>query len=94
MQATIGLLLALGVCCFGTDMNINRRIVGGDFSDKNQFPHQVAILTNGRFYCGGSIISPDWVLTAAHCLADPNGMLVVLQVMCVNIEFYFAASSN
>ncbi|XP_063697122.1 trypsin-7-like [Culicoides brevitarsis] len=44
------------------------RIVGGEEVDIKCFPFQVAILDIiGRLTCGGSIISPTYILTAAHC---------------------------
>ncbi|KAM4038283.1 ovochymase-1 [Anomaloglossus baeobatrachus] len=43
------------------------RIVGGEESCPNCWPWHVAILYEGAFLCGGVIISPLWVLTAAHC---------------------------
>jgi len=47
------------------------RIVGGQQADWRAFPWQVAIAyrnaTTGGF-CGGSIIHPQWILTAAHCV--------------------------
>jgi len=48
----------------------NRRIVGGERTDISQHPWQVAlnIKIEGRDYlCGGSIIRPLWIVTAAHC---------------------------
>ncbi|XP_055611887.1 serine protease SP24D-like [Uranotaenia lowii] len=53
-----------------------RRIVGGSFAEKNQFPHQIALFYDGRFRCGGSIIDSQWILTAAHCVLDGTDKLL------------------
>uniref|UniRef100_A0A8C6U168 Transmembrane serine protease 3a n=1 Tax=Neogobius melanostomus TaxID=47308 RepID=A0A8C6U168_9GOBI len=43
------------------------RIVGGNMSRPGQFPWQVSLQIRGEHMCGGSIITSQWVLTAAHC---------------------------
>ena len=52
-----------------TDTNVQRlRIFGGGTSLPGLWPWQVALLVNGLFHCGGSLIAEDWVVTAAHCV--------------------------
>lgn len=50
------------------------RITGGADAARNQFPYQVSFQLEmfGEFdhYCGGSILSPTFVLTAGHCIND------------------------
>ncbi|KAK0150815.1 Trypsin-1 [Merluccius polli] len=42
------------------------KIVGGYECVKHSQPHQVS-LNSGYHFCGGSLVSPDWVVSAAHC---------------------------
>ena len=44
------------------------RIVGGVDTDISSSPWQVAVMDKTFYqYCGGSILSASWILTAAHC---------------------------
>ena len=42
------------------------RIVGGVETEVNEYPWQAQLSVGGGL-CGGSLISSEWVLTAAHC---------------------------
>ncbi|RMC07555.1 hypothetical protein DUI87_17029 [Hirundo rustica rustica] len=42
------------------------KIVGGYTCAKNSVPYQVS-LNSGYHFCGGSLISSQWVVSAAHC---------------------------
>ncbi|KAH8344604.1 hypothetical protein KR067_001219, partial [Drosophila pandora] len=46
------------------------RIVGGEDASKAQFPHQISLRNGGSHSCGGSIISKNFILTAAHCVTN------------------------
>lgn len=55
------------------------RIVGGTEAPQAWAPYQVSIMnTFGEHVCGGSIISEEWILTAAHCLEWPIQYLKIV----------------
>ena len=60
------------------------RIVGGNTVKEHQWPWQVALVINDVGFCGGSLISNEWVMTAAHCF-DGQGPKVLVAAGAHNV---------
>ncbi|XP_026231659.1 transmembrane protease serine 3 [Anabas testudineus] len=74
-QCSSGKVTTLKCLDCGSRPLYNTRIVGGNVSKPGQFPWQVSLHFNNEHVCGGSIITSNWILTAAHCVygfADPS----------------------
>ena len=56
------------------------RIIGGDVSVEGRYPYAVSIQDDISHYCGGSLVAPDIVLSAAHCNTGDatDGVMVVV----------------
>jgi secreted trypsin-like serine protease len=60
--------------------NVSTSIVNGDEAEECAWKWQVALRKrswNKRVFCGGMLLSPEWVLTAAHCATKADFDVVV-----------------
>ncbi|XP_076651455.1 trypsin-1 [Halictus rubicundus] len=53
------------------------QIIGGEDARIEEVPHQVSLQSSGFGFCGGSIISENWVVTAGHCMVYPADWITV-----------------
>jgi secreted trypsin-like serine protease len=75
--AAAGVALLVGVALFATpaqakEQRARSSIIAGTPADISGFPYMAAVFLKGRMHCGGSVIAPTKVLTAAHCVDGFN----------------------
>jgi len=59
---------------------VGNRVVGGVQATPNSWPWQVSLQARGQHMCGGSIVAPQWILSAGHCflqVSRPSDWTVV-----------------
>jgi hypothetical protein len=90
VQATIFQCNSTDSCgCSRYNANINARIVGGEPAVSHSWGWAVSLRTRfGTHICGGTILSPYYVLTAAHCVEDnryqPSMYMIVVGADTLN----------
>ncbi|XP_021023052.1 kallikrein 1-related peptidase b3-like [Mus caroli] len=64
------LFLALSLGGIDAAPPVQSRVVGGFNCEKNSQPWHVAVYSYNNYSCGGVLLDPNWVITAAHCYND------------------------
>ncbi|XP_003783866.1 proproteinase E [Otolemur garnettii] len=81
-QLSFLLFVALVSGCGRPGYNPASRVVNGEDAVPYSWSWQVSLQyeKDGAFYhtCGGSLIHPDWVMTAGHCISSSRTYQVVL----------------
>uniref|UniRef100_A0A8C4SXH0 Transmembrane serine protease 5 n=1 Tax=Erpetoichthys calabaricus TaxID=27687 RepID=A0A8C4SXH0_ERPCA len=62
-----GKVIALKCFDCGTRAKLPR-IIGGTEANLGRWPWQVSLYQSSKHICGGSIITNQWIVTAAHCV--------------------------
>jgi len=63
------------------------KIIGGVNAKKGAWPWQVLIRLFGGTHCGGTIVSPFWVVTAAHCMYEKEPLIEDFKVVTGEDDF-------
>uniref|UniRef100_A0A4X2LVH3 Peptidase S1 domain-containing protein n=1 Tax=Vombatus ursinus TaxID=29139 RepID=A0A4X2LVH3_VOMUR len=64
---------------FAFSFDDDDKIIGGYTCEANSLPYQVSLNFFGQHICGGSLISDQWVVSAAHC----NILVILVAQWCV-----------
>uniref|UniRef100_A0A1A9X3Z8 Peptidase S1 domain-containing protein n=1 Tax=Glossina brevipalpis TaxID=37001 RepID=A0A1A9X3Z8_9MUSC len=64
------------------------RIIRGNIAEEGLAPYQVSLQYEwaNNHFCGGAIIDPEWILTAAHCVAFSQPQDLVVETGTQNLE--------
>ncbi|XP_060756554.1 transmembrane protease serine 7 [Neoarius graeffei] len=65
---------------------LQERVVGGVNAVEGEWPWQVSLHFSGHLYCGASVITSEWLISAAHCfskerLSDPRQWMAHLGML-------------
>lgn len=71
LRTSAGILAAVGLAAAPSSASA---IVGGTEAPAGKFPAVANVVIAGAFGCTGTLIAPDWILTAGHCSSLTGGL--------------------
>jgi len=70
-----------------------RGIVGGNYARLGQFPFHTLLVIDGMWWCGGSLINANFILTAAHCIYE-SFSASAYSINDLNEGYYWTSNSQ
>ena len=50
------------------DSLVQTYVINGRDASIEEWPWYAVLLGNGFLYCGATLVSPEWLVTATHCI--------------------------
>ncbi|XP_078389851.1 serine protease 1-like [Cetorhinus maximus] len=69
---------------------LESQIIGGSNTKPGDWPWQVSLRKGGVHFCGGSILSQWWVLTAAHCVQRSRAEQISVESGAIELGYHNA----
>ncbi len=76
-------------CGCSIERAILLKIVGGETVRKRSWGWVVSLTqySNHTHFCGGSILSSSWILTAAHCVSNQHASDIMIHAGSTNLQY-------
>ncbi|CAF1033478.1 unnamed protein product [Rotaria sordida] len=74
--------------CSSLSTIVTSRIVGGEAAPNNAWGWIVSLQKSGQHICGASLLTPEYAVTAAHCVDEVMNNISVLSILAGTNDLY------